>query len=102
MEQRAHALYKGLQRPLVFKFLRGTFIYWGLGSIVAGIVAGGIVSAVLSSVAGLATLVAVSLPLLMYTISMQKKGLHSKTRHRAVFMIPPRLKPSRHVREEGL
>jgi hypothetical protein len=53
-------------------------------------------------VAGLATLIAVSLPLLMYTISMQKKGLHSKTRHRAVFMIPPRLKPTRHVREEGL
>ena len=102
MEQRAHALYKGLQRPLVFKFLRGRFIYWGLGSIVAGIVSGGIASAVLSSVAGLVTLIAVSLPLLMYTISMQKKGLHSKTRDRAVFMVPPRIKPKRHVGEEGL
>ena len=102
MEQRAHALYKGLQRPLVFKFLRGRFIYWGLGSIVAGIVAGGIASAVLSSVAGLVTLIAVSLPLLMYTISKQKQGLHSKTRHRAVFMVLPRIKPKRHVGEEGL
>jgi hypothetical protein len=63
MEQRAHALYKGLQRPLVFKFLRGRFIYCGLGSIVAGIVSGGIASAVLSSVAGLVTLIAVSLPI---------------------------------------
>jgi hypothetical protein len=90
MEHRTYALYKGLQRPLVFKFLRGRFIYWGLGSIVAGIITGGIVSAVFSSLAGLVTLIGVSLPLLFHTISTQKKGLHSKHSHRGVYMIAPR------------
>jgi hypothetical protein len=98
MERLTYALYKGLQRPLVFKFLRGKFIYRGLGSIVAGIITGGIVSAVFSSLAGLVTLLGVSIPLLFHTISAQKKGLHSKHRDRGVFMIAPKQRLSTHER----
>jgi uncharacterized membrane protein YoaK (UPF0700 family) len=102
MERLTYALYKGLQRPLVFKFLRGRFIYWGLGSIVAGIITGGIVSAFFSSLAGLVTLLCVSLPLLLHTISAQKKGLHRKRRDHGVFMIAPKQRLRRHGREKNI
>jgi hypothetical protein len=34
------AIYKGLQRPLVFRSFKGKFIYWGVGSLLAGLVLG--------------------------------------------------------------
>jgi hypothetical protein len=99
MERQAFPLYKGLQRPLVFKFFRGRFIYWALGSLVAGIITGGIISAVVSSLAGFITLLGVSIPLLMYTVHTQRKGLYSKRRYRNVCMIAPRYKTVRHVKK---
>jgi hypothetical protein len=90
MEQLTYALYKGLQRPLIFKFFKGKYIYWALGALVAGITTGGIISAVVSAFAGLASLLGVSLPLLFYTISKQKQGLHSKAKDTAIYMIAPK------------
>jgi flagellar biosynthesis protein FliR len=90
MEQLTYALYKGLQRPLIFKFFKGKYIYWALGTLVAGIITGGIISAVVSAFAGLASLLGVSLPLLFYTISKQKQGLHSKAKDTAIYMIAPK------------
>jgi hypothetical protein len=90
MQQLTYALYKGLQRPLIFKFFKGKFIYWALGSLVTGIITGGIMSALVSAFAGLACLLGVSLPLLFYTISKQKQGLHSKARDTSIYMISPK------------
>jgi hypothetical protein len=86
-------LYKGLQRPLVFKFFKGKFIYWALGSIVAGIIVGGTLSALISSIAGIIGLIVISVPLLFYTISRQKKGLHTKANDISIWMIAPKYKP---------
>jgi uncharacterized membrane protein len=88
-----YALYKGLQRPLVFKFFRGKFIYWALGSIVAGILAGGAISAFISSVLGIVVMVFISVPLLFYTISKQKKGLYTKTTDNFIGIIKPNFTP---------
>lgn len=90
MDRPAFPLYKGLQRPLVFKFFRGRFIYWALGSVVAGILGGGIASAVVGSLAGLLTLLGVSIPLLLYTVHTQAQGLHRKRRDRHVCVFAPR------------
>lgn len=92
-QQKSYALYKGLQRPLVFKFFKGKFIYWALGSIVAGIIVGGAISAFVSSVAGIAALVIVSIPLMFYTISKQKNGLYAKSKDNFIGMLPPKYKP---------
>jgi hypothetical protein len=92
-QQKSYALYKGLQRPLVFKFFKGKFIYWALGSIVAGIIVGGAISAFVSSVAGIAGLVVVSVPLMFYTISKQKNGLYTKSKDNFIGMMPPKYKP---------
>ena len=89
-EQNSFGIYKGLQRPLVFKFLTGKFIYWALGSIIAGIVGGGLISVFISSFAGVVAMVAISLPLLFYTISKQKQGLHSKKREFGIYIVTPK------------
>lgn len=84
-----YPIYKGLQRPLVFKMFKGRFIYYALGSIAAGIVCGGIVTALISSVGGLLTMAGVSMPLLLWTLQKQKRGLSDKKRERAVYIHKP-------------
>ncbi len=84
-----YLLYKGLQRPLVFKMFKGRFIFLALGSMGAGIVAGGIVTALISSIGGLVTLAAVSMPLLMLTLRKQKRGLSDKKRDQAIYISKP-------------
>ena len=91
MEQRNYQLYKGLQRPLVFKFFRGKFIYWAMGSIIAGVVFGGLLSALVSSLAGIIGLVAVAVPLMLFTISKQKQGLYAKKKETGIFINPPKI-----------
>jgi hypothetical protein len=84
-----YQIYKGLQRPLVFKMFKGRFIYWALGSLVGGIVAGIVIGATVSSSAGLVSMLIVSFPLLLFTLEKQKKGLYDKKTDEAVFIISP-------------
>ena len=85
-----YKIYKGLQRPLVFKIFKGKYIYWALGSIVSGVIAGGAASMVISSIAGAVTMVLVAIPLLFFTISKQKEGLFTKTKEDCIYMIGKR------------
>ena len=36
-------IYKGLQKPLIYKGFQGKFIGWGIGSLVTGVVLGGLI-----------------------------------------------------------
>ena len=84
-----YALYKGLQRPLVFKNFKGKFIYWAMGSILAGIIIGGLIAAFISSFIGIVLMAAISVSLLFITIQKQKKGLYVKNAQEKIFMIAP-------------
>ena len=92
-----YKIYKGLQRPLVFKIFKGKYIYWALGSIVAGVIVGGAVSMIISSIAGAIAMVMVAIPLMLYTISRQKEGLYSKTKEDCIYMIPSKTKIDRYL-----
>lgn len=89
MSRKNYPLYKGLQRPLVFKMFKGRFIYWALGSLLAGIITGIIAGAAISSLAGLIVMIAVSVPLLFFTLGKQSKGLYEKKLEEAIFIIKP-------------
>ncbi len=95
-EVQSYKIYKGLQRPLIFKMFKGKYIYWALGSIVAGVIAGGAASIIINSVSGAVTMVMVAIPLLFYTIHKQKNGLFTKTREDCIYMIPSRYLPGKH------
>ena len=89
---RKYAIYKGLQKPLVYRGFKGKFIGWGIGSLVIGLVSGGISGAMTSMYFGGFVTVAAITGGLFYTFSCQKKGLHSKTRANCIMVHPVHLK----------
>ncbi|RDV11885.1 DUF4133 domain-containing protein [Pontibacter diazotrophicus] len=88
---KGYNVYKGLQKPLVFKNFKGRFIYWAMGSAMGGFASALLVSVVFNFMAGFITLIAVSMSGLLYTNFRQKKGLHAKTKSVGVYIIPSRL-----------
>src|SRR5258708_1513122 len=85
---RKYAIYKGLGKPLVYKGFKGKYIAWGIGSLVTGLVSGGLTGALTSMYLGGAVTILVTVGGLFFTFQKQKGGLHSKTRHKGVFVHP--------------
>jgi len=89
MQTEEFAIYKGLQRPLVFKMFKGKFIYYAAAVLVAGIVIAGLITAIISSIAGLIVLFVLTVPGLLHVINKQKEGLYDKKRENAIFIHKP-------------
>jgi hypothetical protein len=85
-----YPLYKGLQRPLVFKMFRGKFIYYAAAVVAGGVVVAGLVTAIISSVIGLIVLFATTVPGLLWVLKQQKSGLFSKKRDRCIVIYKPK------------
>lgn len=95
------SIYKGLERPLVYRGFKGKFIYYGIGSLAASLVSGGLSGAIFGMyVGGFVTIASVAGGL-FYTFQKQKNGLHDKTRSRGIFIHPTRLKLSHAERKEN-
>jgi hypothetical protein len=67
------AVYKGLQKPLIFRGFRGKFIYWGLGSLLAGLVLGALTMSLVNMWLGAIVLVGSIVGGLLYIAGKQKK-----------------------------
>lgn len=73
-------LYKGIQKPLVFKGFQGKFIFWGLGALAGGVLIGAVGCITLGSITGMGIL-AVYLGIAFVIIfKKQEKGLYNKKR----------------------
>jgi len=81
-------VYKGLQKPLSYKGLKGKFIAWGAVALVGGLTLGGISGAFINMYLGAAVALGSIGVMLFYVLSQQKKGLHSKSRHNGIFIQP--------------
>ncbi|RVT99721.1 plasmid transfer protein [Mucilaginibacter limnophilus] len=81
---RQYPVYKGLQRPLVFRGFKGKFIYYGVGCLLAGLVTGALVMALVNMYAGVVVLAAIIAGGLIAIAQRQKKGLSDKSRTSAV------------------
>jgi hypothetical protein len=93
-------IYKGLQKPLIYKGFQGKFIGWGIGSLVAGLLLGGTIGSLTSMVFGGLITISVVVGGLFYTSQQQKKGLHNKTRNVGVFQFRVDLKNANHVKKK--
>lgn len=93
-------IYKGLQKPLIYKGFQGKFIGWGIASLVLGLVLGGVVGSVTDMAFGALLTVGTIAGGLYFTSRQQKKGLHNKTRHRGVFLPPTNLTQYHHAKTE--
>jgi hypothetical protein len=81
------AVYKGLQKPLIFRGFKGKFIYWGLGSLLAGLVIGALTMSLVNMWLGAILLISCITGGLLFTASKQKQGLHSKSRSDKIYII---------------
>jgi len=93
-------IYKGLQKPLVYRGFQGKFIAWGISSLVLGVVLGGLIGSLTSMILGGVITISVIVLGLFITSQQQKKGLHTKTRYVGVFQIATVLKLKNHVKKK--
>jgi len=89
---RRYPFYKGLGKPLVYKGFKGKFIVWGILSLLSGLLAGGLLTALAGAFTGLLSGVALVFSGISFTVLKQKQGLHSKRRHPGVFIHRANLK----------
>lgn len=87
-----YSIYKGLQKPLIYRGFKGKFIYWGIGSLVGGLLVGGIIGAFTNMYLGAFLTIILICGGLGYTFYRQKDGLHAKKRHHGVIIHPVNLK----------
>lgn len=81
-EKAGFFLYKGLKKPLVFKGLKGKYIYQGAGAFVGTLVGGIILSNILGFVLGLIVAIAVGSFFMWNTFRKQRvNGLYDKTKN---------------------
>lgn len=85
-------IYKGLQKPLIYRGFQGKFIAWGVTCLVLGLVTGGAVGAMVNIFIGGVMMVGVIVGGLFYTSIQQKKGLHNKNNQKGIFSIKCDLK----------
>lgn len=81
-----YPIYKGLQRPLVFRGFKGKYIYWGVGSLLAGLVLGALTMSLINMWLGAIVLIGSVVGGLLYIAGKQKKGLHNKSRPQGIFI----------------
>ena len=80
-------IWKGLQKPLVFKFFKGKFILWGALSLVCSLVIGGLTMSLINPYLGGLVTAVVLFGSLFYTAQQQKKGLYNKKRNSGIYFI---------------
>jgi hypothetical protein len=100
---RKFAVYKGLQKPLIFKGFKGKFIYWGVGCLLAGLVFGALTMTLINMWLGALVLAGTITGGLFYIAGKQKNGLNEKTRLHAIQIHSPNLKKAiNHARKTSI
>jgi len=85
-------VYKGLQKPLTYKGLKGKFIAWGAAALVGGLILGGISGAFINMYLGAIVALCSIAGMLCLVLSQQKRGLHRKSRQVGIFIQPSNIK----------
>ncbi len=86
-EYSSFSAYKGLQKPLMFRGLKGKFIYWAFGAFASALVLCIVVSSTVSFLWGGFTLVVVIFGGLALIAQRQKKGLYNKNNQSGIVIM---------------
>lgn len=82
-----YKLYKGLQKPLVFKGLKGRYIFIGAGAGLTTLAITIICSSTISLLAGVVALVVCGGISFFFIVNGQSKGLHSKSVGEGLYIV---------------
>jgi len=85
-QQPTYQVYRGLQKPLVFKSFKGRYIYWGLGSILIGLLTAMVVSSTANILAGIISMTVILGIGLGTTAFYQQRG--TKSNFQGIALIP--------------
>ena len=85
-QQPTYPVYRGLQKPLVFKSFKGRYIYWGLGTILTGLLSAMLVSSLVNIATGMLTLMLILGTGLGITAWFQQQG--TKSKYRGIAILP--------------
>lgn len=83
----SYNVYKGLQKPLIFKSFKGKYIYWGLGTLVLSLSMGIIMIVTVSLLVGAIVLIGGMCGGLFFIAQKQKKGLHNKQKQKGIYIV---------------
>jgi hypothetical protein len=100
--QREFDIYKGLQKPLQYKGFRGKFIYWGIASLLSGLLFGAIIMATVNILTGVLVLAIIVCGGLAYTANQQKNGLHRKTRSSGHYLFQSKINHRLYAKKERI
>jgi hypothetical protein len=79
--------HKGLQKPLVFKSFKGKYIYWGAACFLGGFILCVVGVTTIGVWFGSGIFVSVVIGGLLFIGHKQKKGLHSKTKSKGIYIL---------------
>lgn len=82
-----YKVYKGLQKPLVFKRFKGKYIYWAAAVAFGSFILIVILSTSISITAGIIGLVVSSLLGMFIVLAKQRGGLHNKEVIRGTYVV---------------
>lgn len=82
-------VYKGLQKPLVFKTYKGRYIYWIAGGLFASFILCVILCVAVGYLYGGIALIGGSIGVVSFVNKKQKGGIHPKTKTRGVMNVIP-------------
>lgn len=80
-------VYRGLQRPLIYRGFKGKFIAYGIASLVIGLVVGGLLIALTNMYTGCLVMMGIISGGLYYIYKLQQQGLHIKKRYRGIYLF---------------
>lgn len=80
-------VYKGLQKPLVFKNLKGKYIWWGAGVMICSFLLCVLVGNLLSIVYGMVTLILTFLLGMGLVLYKQGQGLHNRDAQTGCYIV---------------
>lgn len=83
---RRFKVYKGLQRPLVYRGFKGKYIYYSIAALLAGLVLGAVTIALVNMWLGVLVLIASVTGGICSIAFKQKSGLYDKSRDRNLFI----------------
>ena len=80
--------YKGLQKPLVFKMLKGRYIYIALATLVGAFIIGIAIGAIASMLLGVIIMLILGIGgLLIVILKQRKEGLHIKDKNQGIYIV---------------
>ena len=82
----SYNVYRGLQKPLVFKSFKGRYIYWGLGSVLLGLLTAMLISSIVNILTGIASMILILASGLGTTAYYQQHG--TKRTFKGIALLP--------------